>query len=750
MVAEQLTAGPGYDFQPDWSPDGSRIAFVRYNDDAMELAVLDTATGKVTPLTRNGAVNVEPRWSPDGRRLACVSTAGTGHFHVFVGDVTQGRHERPGRLARAAQPGATLLLQPVRPRAEPDLVARRPRTHVRRQPGNRLRHRRDLAAADSAPEAQPVAVRVEETNWKARPDWSPDGRRVIWSSYAGRQWHQLWITTAAGGGDPFALTYGDFDVTGARWSPDGQRIAFISNERGTTADPDPGRRSAASRQVSTSGRSVTSSPSATCGCEPSMPPAGRWRHESRSPAPTGAAWRRTMPGCTPTMASIAALAAFETHYFHSERRCDREPPGRRRYRDRMARAGESRSRGAGVQIAAGQTQALTVPIKPLALPAGWREQWHSGDVHVHMNYGGTYRNTPGRLVAQAEAEDLDVVYDLIVNKEQRIPDIGYFSPQTRPGLHTRRPAGAQPGIPHRLLGAPRAARSRRSRPAARLRRLRPDTAAASLYPTNAVIADLAHEQAALVGYVHPFDTEPDPAKDAQLTNALPVDVALGKIDYYEVVGFSDHRATAAVWHRLLNCGFRISAAAGTDAMANFASLRGPGRPEPRLRPDGGKRDGARLNASSNGSRGCAPATPWRPTAPLLGFTVEGQPPGAAITLAPGQTEIRYRGFLRSTVPVDHLELVRDGKVAQTIALGGDRRTADIEGSLPVTAPGWLLLRAWNDGASPEVFDIYPYATTSPVFVDGDPKAIACGADAEYFLAWLDRIRAAARKRRRLQ
>jgi TolB protein len=43
----------------------------------------------------------------------------------------------------------------------------------------------------------------------------------------------------------------------------------------------------------------------------------------------------------------------------------------------------------------------------------------------------------------------------------------------------------------------------------------------------------------------------------------------------EILGFSDHRTTAAVWYRLLNLGFRIPAAGGTDAMANFASLRGP-------------------------------------------------------------------------------------------------------------------------------------------------------------------------------
>jgi len=40
-----------------------------------------------------------------------------------------------------------------------------------------------------------------------------------------------------------------------------------------------------------------------------------------------------------------------------------------------------------------------------------------------------------------------------------------------------------------------------------------------------------------------------------------VDVALGKVDYIEAMGFSDHKSTAAVWYRLLNCGFHLPAAA---------------------------------------------------------------------------------------------------------------------------------------------------------------------------------------------
>ena len=101
------------------------------------------------------------------------------------------------------------------------------------------------------------------------------------------------------------------------------------------------------------------------------------------------------------------------------------------------------------------------------------------------------------------------------------------------------------------------------------------SALTSPYPHNGVIADLAHRQGAMVGYVHPYDWPIVPAKEKSLTHTLPVDVALGKTDYLEVVGFSDHKATAQVWYRLLNLGFRLPAGAGTDAMANYASLRGP-------------------------------------------------------------------------------------------------------------------------------------------------------------------------------
>jgi hypothetical protein len=246
-----------------------------------------------------------------------------------------------------------------------------------------------------------------------------------------------------------------------------------------------------------------------------------------------------------------------------------------------------------------------------------------------------------------------------------------------------------------------------------------------------VVADLAHAQGALVGYVHPFDWEIAPAKERSLTNALPADVAHGKVDYMEIVGFSDHKATAAIWYRLLNLGFRLPAGAGTDAMTNYASLRGPVGLNRVFLDTGGARTPAALRDALRGGRTFAT------NGPLLGLEIAGQHPGAVMQLQAGR--VPYRVALRSPVPVDHLELVQNGRVVRNFKLSGDRRSFDATAELAVDAGGWVLLRAWNDAADPLTLDLYPYATTSPIYVQMSGGAPSSPDDAEYFVAWLDRV-----------
>jgi hypothetical protein len=355
-----------------------------------------------------------------------------------------------------------------------------------------------------------------------------------------------------------------------------------------------------------------------------------------------------------------------------------------------------------------------------------------------MNYGGAYRNRPEILARQARAEDLDVVYNLIVNKEERIPDVGYFRSDPDPAsgngvlvMHAQEYHTSFWGhlglldLSDHLLTPEFSAYQH--------------TALASPYPHNGAVADLAHAQGALVGYVHPFDWDIDPAKEKSLSNELPADVAHGKVDYIEIVGFSDHKATANVWYRLLNLGYRLPAGAGTDAMANYASLRGPVGMNRVFLDTGGDMSPKALSAALKDGRTFAS------NGPLLGLELDGKRPGDTVSrAAPGR--LRYRIALRSPVAVDHLELVSNGKVVKSFALTGDRRSLDAAGELPVDAGGWLLLRAWNDGADPEVLDIYPYATTSPIYLELPGGAPPAPQDAAYFAAWMGRVIEATERR----
>ena len=736
-TATQLTAGPGYDHQPDWSSDGRSIVFTRYLHDAMELQLLDTRTGAVTALTAGGDVNLEPRWSPDGTQLVFVSTAGTGRFHVFTGSVNEGRlqasplfDERKSQVQRYyysefdheinptwSADGRALLFV-----ANPEIPY-----------GSGAIWRYELDAGTTA-----SLVRQEETTWRARPDIAPDGRRVIYASYLGRQWHQLWITSIEAKGEPFPLTYGDYDVSSARWSPQGDRIAYAVNESGNTALrilQIPGGKVSnveieARRYLRPTGSvllSVTDSRGEKSSARVSVvaadgrayAPHDRWMHADDS--------------------FDRSQRTEEARYFHAYGDTSIDlPEGPAQVT--VWKGPESHIERHDVDVKANSEINVQIKMRPLDLPPDWQD-WRSGDVHVHMNYGGIYRNTPANLIRQAEAEDLDLVFNLIVNKEQRVPDIRYFSGradaasnrhvvlQHSQEFHTGHwgHIGLLALSDHLLLPDYSAY---------------PETAAASLYPDNATVEDMAHEQDAIAGYVHPFLYPlPDPGADASLTNALPIDAALGKVDYYEVVGFADHRATAEIWYRLLNCGLRIAAAGGTDAMANFASLRGPvgmnrtyvqtehWPTDPDLRRDEWIRNlRAGKSIATNG--------------PLLGLNVNGQGPGSVLQFD-GAQQITYRGFLRSMVPIDQIELVLNGSVIRTVELADDSMSADFEGSLNIDKSGWLLLRASSRDPHPEIFDMYPYATTSPIYVDAGDTGPRSTEDAEYFLAWIARVRESA-------
>jgi TolB protein len=733
--ARQLTSGPGYDYQPDWSPDGRSVVYASYRNDAIELRLLDLAADSSRPLVSDGAVNVEPRWSPAGDRIAFVSTAYEGRWHIFVARFEGAELERPQRITQDRAGGLPRYYygtydQYLSPTWSPDgkeIILISNRGHIWGSGG--------FWRMSAIGDAEPRELRYEETTWKARPDWAPDGKRVVYSSYLGTQWQQLWLMTAEGG-DPFQLTYESGDATAPRWSPDGTQVAYISNESGNTelrlVDIPGGR----VRPIQARQRTYRK-------------PVGRIRltvmdETSRGPA----AARVSVAG--PSGQSFAADDAwryaddafdrsarrFEYGYFHTTGASTvTVPPGR--YTVEVSHGPEYRVSRSTVTVKASSTTPLRVVLERLAdMP---RAGWYSGDLHVHMNYGGAYRNSPVRLRRQAEAEDLHVVENLIVNKEGRMPDVQYFSGALDP-TSSRSTLIAHGQEYHTsywghtgLLGLER-------------NLILPgyagyvNTAAASLHPMNGAVMDLAHAQGALTGYVHPFDSHPEPADSTRpLTHEIPVDVALGKVDYYEAVGFVDnYEATAKVWYQLLNCGFRLPAGAGTDAMANFASLRGPVGMNRVFVKSGARLDHRGWLAALKQGRSFAT------NGPLLGFELNGKGVGDEITLPTGRGTLAARVSLQSYVPIDRLEIVGNGKVVAEVPLTGDRTRISTRISVPVSTSGWYLLRARGNGPAYPILDVYPYATTSPIYVTVGKQPIRSRVDAEYFIAWINRLEAGVR------
>ncbi len=87
----QLTNAPGFDGQPAYSPNGTKIAFQSSRDfpttqtgtGIFELYVMNADGTNPVRLTSNSAADFEPVWSPEGQKLAFYSDR-DGDFEIYV------------------------------------------------------------------------------------------------------------------------------------------------------------------------------------------------------------------------------------------------------------------------------------------------------------------------------------------------------------------------------------------------------------------------------------------------------------------------------------------------------------------------------------------------------------------------------------------------------------------------------------------------------------------------------------------
>src|SRR2546429_4858136 len=216
----QLTASEKGVSEPQWSPDGRRVAFVR--DGAIWTVDLDGS--RQQRVSEHPAGNSMPRWSPNGRRLAFISRR-RGWSQVWLLDAPLPRRGRPVAAPKAPDPKA---VSPAGVDVEgyagsPDaqrlaMVALRPSAGYR-----------ERISIVSVSDAEELPIPAPDGAWELAPHWLADGSLLFVSDAEG--WVQV-VRLSPDGSSRTVLTAGERDhgeVSGAPGygpvpSPDGRRF----------------------------------------------------------------------------------------------------------------------------------------------------------------------------------------------------------------------------------------------------------------------------------------------------------------------------------------------------------------------------------------------------------------------------------------------------------------------------------------------------------------------------------------------
>ncbi|HUS04842.1 MAG TPA: CehA/McbA family metallohydrolase [Bryobacteraceae bacterium] len=733
-VAYELTYNRKYHSSPSWSPDGKWIIYSADADGAsVQLETVNVATGESRVLTQDNHLYTDPVFSPDGTRVAYVSSKPNGYFNIYVrpirdgqwsgGEIALTRDHSFGkdRLYFGAWDMAT---QPVWMPGGKELVFVSNRNaafgsgDVMKMP----------VEPDGILKATPILR--EQTLYRTRPDVSIDGKRIIYSSSGGAadEFNHLYVLPVKGG-EAYKMTFGAFDDFHPRWSPDGEWIAYISNEGGlphlALLEAYGGER----RKVTITSR--------------------RWRrpmgrvHVRIVDESTGSITASRVYAVSSDGKSYApedAYARIATtrmtyrsgdHVFHTEGEFTLEAPAGTLSLDAVKGFEYWPSR-AEVEVKQGEVADFTLRLKPLVSMRA--KGWYSGSTHAHMNYGGNLRNTLENMMMLGRAENLDVVNALVANKDNRIMDWEYFvkggaeHPVSKKDPNMMVIVGEEYRPPfwgHTfLIGL-------RDHLISPFLTGYEGTAIESLYPTNTDMFRKAKTQGAITGYVHPFGGDADPGKGSLGgAKAFPLDVALGTLDCLEWSGSSQGGLTA--WHHALNNDFAIAATGGEDANTSLHrhTMLGSFRTYAYV----GSKLEARpwIEAVGRGNS-------FASNGPLLEFRINNQAPGESVHLPATGGQIEVEAQVWSTLPLTRAVIYRNGEVWRQVPLNKDRTTAQFHTAAQVTESGWYSLSVEGDKQARSADRSYPQAIGNPVRVYVGENKIRSRESAEYFLAWLEKL-----------
>ena len=81
-----LDAGVGGNYDPNWSPDGTKIAFTKVVSSFTQIYQMDLVSGTVSALVDSELSTSQPVWSPDGTKIAYIQSKYDAE-HIWILDI---------------------------------------------------------------------------------------------------------------------------------------------------------------------------------------------------------------------------------------------------------------------------------------------------------------------------------------------------------------------------------------------------------------------------------------------------------------------------------------------------------------------------------------------------------------------------------------------------------------------------------------------------------------------------------------
>jgi len=670
--AKRITFSPDMDSRPNWSPDGTKIVFIRDNSLDTHLVLLDLNSNKETILMNSDALDLDPIFSTDGN-FVYYSSAKNGSFDLWKINL------KTLEITILTQ-GKSLERLPV-PILEGNQVV--------------YLHKKGFSydSIELLDLENGVSTPIIEENFASQAAFSlsKDNTTLVytWPNGDNYELHLLNIFIPE---SKMLLTKSKGLPLSPKFSADGQWVYFSENNKMEISEikrisvnggptevlsvkkwdwkTKTGKLKITSRvdgKIDAVRMSITDQNG-----HPIIPNSGLVHSEGQN----GIVFFYS-PGEIEVEAPLGNLTISAVHGFSTKKETQK------------------------IKLEASTTETEIV------LNSIWnanKEGWYSADTHFHLNYGGTSQLDLKDIQLDLRAEDIDVAFPLVANlgnrflqqelfgsKNEEIPMISFGQEVRSHFLGHLNLLGTKElywpwvwGPKYDVYGADD--------------RL------------NAAPLRFARDQGGLGGYVHPVAIK-EPFKKgggSSIPIGLVADAVLEEVDMLEIgCLWTDEIGTASLWHEILNLGIPIALSAGSDVMNDLYRTMAIGATRMYVKPVGKLTIENYLEALKKGRS-------FMSNGPQILFTVEGHEVGEVLKTK--NNKANWKLIVHSPVSYEKIEIFVNG-IAVTTKKSKNGTSETYSGSIEIPKGGWVTARASGSKSEWPMMDSYAFAESSPIWLN---------------------------------